>query len=164
MNAEQQKHDLVVTRVFDAPLDALWTAWTDSDTLKQWWGPDGFTCPLAEMDVRVGGTSLVGMSSPDFGTHYSLWAYQAIDPQSRIEFIHNLADKDGNKIDPVAVGMPSDFPTDQRQVIAFKAPGDNKTELTVTEYGWTAGQMMEMSKMGMNQCLDKLEKLLAADH
>ncbi|MEQ8674590.1 MAG: SRPBCC domain-containing protein [Aggregatilineales bacterium] len=164
MNAEQQKQDLVVTRVFDAPVDALWKAWTDSDTLKQWWGPNGFTCPLAEMDVQVGGKSLVGMSSPDFGTHYSLWDYQAIDPQARIDFIHNLADQDGNKIDPVAVGMPADFPTDQLQVIAFKSLGDNKTELTVTEYGWTVGQMMEMSRMGMNQCLDKLERLLAADH
>ena len=160
MSTEAEKHDLVVTRVFDAPVAQLWKAWTDSDTLKQWWGPQGFTCPVAEMDLREGGTSLVGMSSPDFGTHYSLWAYQAIAPSSCIEFIHNLADKDGNKLDPVAVGMPADFPTDQRQVIEFKSAGEGKTELTVTEYGWTVGQMMEMSKMGMNQCLDKLEAVL----
>ncbi len=160
MNTEAEKHDLVVTRTFDASVTQVWKAWTDSDTLKQWWGPEAFTCPVAEMDVRVGGISLVGMSSPDFGTHYSLWDYQAIEPLSRIEFIHNLADENGNKIDPVSVGMPADFPTDQRHVVEFKSLGEGRTEFTVTEFGWTVGQMMEMSKMGMNQCLDKLEKVL----
>lgn len=160
MSTEATKHDLVVTRMFDAPVAQLWKAWTDSDTLKQWWGPQGFTCPVAEMDLRVGSTSLVAMSSPDFGTHYSLWDYQVIEPLSRIDYIHNLADENGNKIDPQSVGMPPDFPTDQRHMLEFKSVGDGKTEFTVTEYGWTVGQMMEMSKMGMNQSLDKLETVL----
>lgn len=113
------------------------------------------------MDVRNGGVSVVGMSSPDFGDSYSSWAYTHITPLQTIEFIHNLADTAGNKINPVDLGMPPDFPTDQRQTISFKAVGDVKTELTVTEYGWTVGQMMEMSKMGMEQCLDKLATHLA---
>lgn len=155
------KQDLVFTRVFDAPLAEVWKAWVDPEYVKQWWGPIGFTCPLAKMDVREGGTSLVCMSSPDFGDHYSIWQYQKIVPMQRIEYIHNLADKDGNKVDPVTVGMPPDFPQDQFQTVTFRALGDHQTELTVTEHDWTAGQMMELSKMGMEQCLDKMAAIFA---
>ncbi len=155
-----EKRDLVMTRVFDAPVERVWQAWSDPELVMCWWGPAGFTAPLAKLDFREGGTSLVCMSSPEFGDQYSTWHYQKIVPMERIEFIHNLADKDGNKVDPVAMGMPPDFPQDQRQVISFRALDDGKTELTVTEYDWTVGQMMEFSEMGMNQCLDKMAECL----
>jgi hypothetical protein len=79
----------------------------------------------------------------------------------RNEYIHNLADKDGNPVDPVKMGMPPDFPRDQRHTVTFKDLGKGKTEMTVTEYDWTVGQMMEMSKLGLNQCLDKMASSFA---
>lgn len=160
MSTQPATHDLVITRSFDAPVEQVWQAWSDPEQIKRWWGPIGFSAPLAEIDFREGGTSLVCMSSPEYGDNYSIWHYQKIMPMQRIEFIHNLADKDGNKVDPVQMGMPADFPQDQLQTLSFQALGDNKTELTVTEYGWTVGQMMEMSRMGMEQCLDKLDAVL----
>ena len=101
------------------------------------------------------------MSSPDFGDHYSTWQYREIVPLERITYIHNLADKEGNKVDLVVAGMPPDFPQDQRHLVTFKAVGDDKTELTVTEYNCTVGQMMELSRMGMEQCLDKMAAIFA---
>jgi len=154
-----EKRDLVFTRVFDAPVELVWKAWTDPQHVMQWWGPTGFTSPLAKMDVREGGASLVCMRAPkEFGGRdmYSTWEYKKIVPMARIEYIHNLADKDGNKADPVKLGMPADFPQDLRNLVTFKDLSNGKTELTVTEYDWTVGQMMEMSKMGMEQCLDKM--------
>lgn len=56
------------------------------------------------------------------------------------------------------MGMPADFPKEIPSALAFTRVG-NKTELTVTEYDWTAGQMLEMSEAGMNQCLDKLAEV-----
>ncbi len=159
-----EKKDLIFTRVFDAPIERVWQAWSNPADVMQWWGPTGFTSPMAKLDFREGGTSLVCMRAPaDFGGQdmYSTWDYQRIVPQERIEYIHNLADKDGNKVDPVNLGMPSDFPQDQRHTVTFKAISDNKTELVVTEHDWTVGQMMEMSKMGMEQCLDKMAALFA---
>lgn len=79
----------------------------------------------------------------------------------RIEDIHNLADKDDNKIDPTSIGMPADFPQDLRNLVSFKDLDDGKTELTATEYDWTVDQMMEMSKMGLEQCLDKMAAIFA---
>lgn len=154
-----QQRDLVITRIFDAPIELVWKAWTDAEQVMQWWGPDGFTSPSAQMDFREGGTSLLCMRAPEeFGGQdfYSTWTYTKIVPMARIEYIHNLADKDGQKVDPVQMGMPADFPRDQRHVITFTALGTNKTELTVTEYGWTVGHMMEMSQLGMEQCLEKM--------
>jgi uncharacterized protein YndB with AHSA1/START domain len=54
-------HDMVLTHSFDTPPGQLWKAWSDAEYVKQWWDPTGFTCPLAEMDFREGGTSLVCM-------------------------------------------------------------------------------------------------------
>jgi uncharacterized protein YndB with AHSA1/START domain len=127
----------------------------------QWWCPEGFTSPLAKMDFREGATSLVCMSSPAYGDHYSTWQYVKIVPMQRIEYIHNLADKDGKKVDPVTMGMPPDFPQDQRHTVTFKDVGNGKTEMTVTEYDWTVGHMMEMSTLGLNQCLDKMAAIFA---
>ena len=73
--------DVVATRDIPAPLDSAWKSWTDEDYVRKWWGPNGFTCPVAEMDVRVGGRSLVCMSAPDwrFPALYSTWAYTLVD-------------------------------------------------------------------------------------
>lgn len=159
--AETKKMDLVITRTFDAPVDQVWKAWSEPKEIMKWWGPTGFTCPLAKIDFRKGGTSLVCMRAPkEFGGQdmYSTWAYQAIEPMKRIEYVHNLSDKEGKPVDPKSLGLPADFPQNQRHVVAFKDLGNGKTELTITEYGWAPGQMVEMSKMGMNQCLDKMDE------
>ena len=64
-------------------------------------------------------------------------------------------------IDPASLGMPPDFPQDLRNAVTFEAVSRNKTQLTVTEYDWPAGQMREMSREGMEQCLDKMAAILA---
>jgi hypothetical protein len=101
------------------------------------------------------------MSSPTQGELYSTFQYRKIAPMQKIEYIHNPADKDGNKIDPASIGMPADFPQDLRNVVAFKDLRDGGTELTVTEYDWTVGQMMELSRIGIEQCLDKMAAIFA---
>jgi uncharacterized protein YndB with AHSA1/START domain len=59
--------------------------------------------------------------------------------------------------------MPPDFPQDQTHTVGFKDLGDGRTELTMTEHGWTEGQMMELSRMGMEQCLDKMAALFSRE-
>jgi uncharacterized protein YndB with AHSA1/START domain len=155
-----EKRGLVVTRVFEAPGEQVWRAWSDPEYVMQWWGPEGFTSPLARMDFREGGTSLVCMRSPEHGDLYNIWTYRRIVPTERIEYISNLADKDGNKADPAKMGMPADFPKDQLHTVTFNEVGD-KTEMTVTEHDWAVGQIMEMSKAGLEQCLDKMARIFA---
>jgi len=163
MSTEPKKRDLVVTRVFDAPVEQVWKAWSDPEHVMRWWGPAGFTSPSAEMDFREGGTSLVCMRAPqEFGGQdmYNTWTYRKIVPMQQIEFIQNFADKDGTKLDPAQMGIPPGVPQEVRHVITFKAVGDNRTEMTVTEYGYTSDQAHDLSKAGMEQCLDKMVESL----
>jgi len=149
-------HDLVVTRVFDAPVERVWKVWSDPEEVMRWWGPEGFTSPKCEMDFREGGTTLVCMRSPEYGDLYNTWAYEEIEPMERIEFVQNPADADGNDVDPVEAGMAPDFPQDVRNVVTFEASGADETELTVTEYGYASEEWYDLSKTGLEQCLDKM--------
>jgi uncharacterized protein YndB with AHSA1/START domain len=159
MSAEPTLRNVVVTRVFAAPVEQVWKAWSEPAMVMQWWGPTGFTSPMAKMDFREGGTSLVCMRAPkEFGGQdtYNTWTYRKIDPNKLIEFILNFTDKDGKKLDPAAMDMPPGIPKDVRHVITFKAVGDSQTEMTVTEYGYTSDQAHDLSKAGLEQCLDKM--------
>ena len=152
-------YDVVVTRVFDAPVEQVWKAWSESEHVMRWWGPTGFTSPMAKMDFRVGGKSLVCMRAPkEFGGQdmFNTWTYQKIDPFERIEFILNFSDKDGNKLNPAKMGLPPGIPEDVPHVITFRKLDDNKTEMTVTEYGYASPQTVNISKSGLEQCLDKM--------
>lgn len=56
---------LVIMRSFDAPRELIWQAWTEPERCKLWWGPKGFTAPFCKIDLRVGGTCLNCMRSPE---------------------------------------------------------------------------------------------------
>ena len=137
-NENTQTFEVVVTRILDAPLDEVWKAWSDPEYVMRWWGPTGFTSPSAEMDFRVGGASLVCMRAPE-----------------------EYGGKDGNHLDPGAMGMPPGVPHDVPHEIVFNAAGEGRTEMVVTEYGYTTEQARDLSRAGMEQCLDKMAAIFA---
>ena len=47
--------DFVISRVFDAPRERVWKAWTSAEALAQWWGPEGCTIRVIKLDFRLGG-------------------------------------------------------------------------------------------------------------
>ena len=147
-----------VTRTFNAPVEMVWQVWVDPELVKRWWGPKHFISPVAKIDFREGGKSIVSMKAPkEMGGQefYSVWEYIKIIPLQSIEFIQSLSDKDGNKIDPVKLGMPADFPKDIKTVVTFKAVAKNQTEMTVTEYA-DFGMISEFAQIGLEQSMDKM--------
>lgn len=147
-----------VTRIFDAPVEMVWQVWTDPELVKRWWGPKHFISPVAKIDFREGGKSIVSMKAPkEMGgmEFFSIWVYVKIIHLKEIEFIQSLADEDGNKTDPVKVGMPSDFPKDVKTVVTFKVIGNDKTEMTVTEYA-EFGSISNFAQLGLEQSMDKM--------
>ncbi len=159
INMTADTTNMVLTYIFDAPIAQVWKAWSTEEGVKQWWGPKGFTCPVARMQFYEGGTSLVCMRAPaEYGGQdmYNTWAYRKIVPMERIEYILCFTDKDGNKFDPAQTGMPPGIPKEVPHVISFKDLGNDKTEVTVTEYGYTSADVVELSRAGMQQCLDKM--------
>ena len=76
--------EFVLTRVFDAPLERVFKAWTEPRRFAQWWGPKSFTNPVCEMDVRPGGAYRVVMRSPE-GVDYPLkGVFLEIAPPKRL--------------------------------------------------------------------------------
>ena len=57
--------ELVITRVFDAPRELVFAAWTDPRHVAQWWGPLGWTTPVCEIDLRPGGVWRYGIRSAE---------------------------------------------------------------------------------------------------
>lgn len=63
--ADVGERTMVLQRVIAAPLSVVWSAWTDPETLPRWWGPDGFSCRTARIDLRAGGEWVFDMIAPD---------------------------------------------------------------------------------------------------
>ena len=163
-NDNTETFEVVVTRELEAPIEEVWKAWSDPEYVTRWWGPAGFTSPGAEMDFRVGGASLVCMRAPaEYGGQdmYNTWTYTRIDPHDRIDFISNFADEDGRHLNPADLGVPQGVPHDVLHVITFKGAGGGGTEITVTEYGYTTEETRNLSKVGMEQCVDKMAAIFA---
>jgi uncharacterized protein YndB with AHSA1/START domain len=94
--AKEKEHELVLTRVFDAPRELVWKVWTDPKHVARWWGPHGFTNPVCELDVRPGGAIRIHMRGPD-GTVYPMTGvYLEIVEPERIVFTSAALGADGN--------------------------------------------------------------------
>ncbi|MDZ4767282.1 MAG: SRPBCC domain-containing protein [Chloroflexota bacterium] len=147
---------LVITRMFDAPRALVWKAWTEPEHLMRWWGPEHFTAPVCKVDLRVGGTYLYCMRSPEGQDFWSTGVYREIVPIERIVCTDSFADADGNIVDPKTYGMGDDFPSELLVTIILEDV-DGKTNMTLTHVGIpTAGEMREMTQAGWNGSFDKL--------
>ena len=91
----QTNNDFVVSRVFDAPRDLVWKAFTDPEQMKQWWGPTGFTAVASKMDLRPGGTYHYGMTAPNGMAMWGLFRYREVTPPERLVVIDCFSDENG---------------------------------------------------------------------
>ena len=89
--------ELVITRLFDAPRELVFKAWTEPERVAQWWGPHGFTSPICELDVRPGGAMLIHMRGPDGDVYPMRGVFHEIIPPERLVFTtRTLEDEAGN--------------------------------------------------------------------
>jgi uncharacterized protein YndB with AHSA1/START domain len=152
---------MVVTRVFDAPRELVWEAWTDPKYVMQWWGPKGFSCPMCKIDFRVGGKFLISMKSPDGQEFYNGGEYHEIVETEKIVSAMYFSDADGNKVDPAAYGIEHAAIEDAYDVTLFEDQGNGQTKLT-----FIGNETMENAKEsgqveGWNEILEKLAEVVA---
>ncbi|GMU79044.1 MAG: hypothetical protein AMXMBFR46_18370 [Acidimicrobiia bacterium] len=166
MTDQAQTFEVHAERVVPVPVEQLYTAWTTPEAVGQWWGPTGFTCPVAELDVTVGGVSLVAMRAPtEFGMPdiYNTWTYDVVEPGHRLEYVSRFATPDGQHTTPSAAGIPADgVPDAVPHIVTFASVDDQHSRVTVTELGYTTIEARNLSAAGMDQCLDKLAQHLAS--
>ena len=161
-NTVNEIERMVVTRIFDAPRELVWKAWTDPQYVMQWWGPKGFTAPVCKMDFRVGGKFLWCMKAPDGEVvGWNGGEYFKIVEHEKIVYSMYFADAEGNKVEPAQYGIEHEAIDDVHDVITFEDFGNGQTKLTLI-----GNESMESAKNsgqveGMNQSLDKFAAVVA---
>lgn len=150
---------VVITRVFDAPADLVWQVWTDPEHITKWWGPGGYTAPVAKIDLRVGGGYHYCMRSPQGQESWTKGTYHEIIPGKKIVSIDSIADEHGNFVSPAQLGIPGDWPDEMKVTVTFEEH-NGKTIVTLTQEGLPEGMMTEMAAMGWNQSFDKITAVL----
>jgi uncharacterized glyoxalase superfamily protein PhnB/uncharacterized protein YndB with AHSA1/START domain len=150
---------IVIRRVFNAPRERVWKAWTDPEVVKQWWGPKGFTAPVSTIDLRVGGKYLSCMRSPEGKDYWSTGVYREIVPPERLVCTDNFADEKGNLVPASYYGMPGDWPPELLITVTLEEVGA-KARMTLRHDGIPAGKMREDCIAGWNQSFDKLAEVL----
>ncbi len=131
------KDAVVVERIFDAPIDLIWQMWVQPEHFKQWYGPQGFTVPVAEMDVRVGGKRLVCMEMQTPEGNMKMWTvgeYTEIVPNQRLIYTESPADENGNLVSPSAMGMPDGYPATTEVIVQLEDLGE-RTKMIMTHAG-----------------------------
>ncbi len=132
------KDALMIERIFEAPIALIWQMWTQPDHFKQWYGPKGFTVPVADMDMRIGGRRLICMASPDGSM--KMWTtgeYTEIVPNQRLVYTESPADEQGNPVSPSAMGMPDGYPATTEVTVLLEDLG-GRTKMVMTHAGMPA--------------------------
>lgn len=146
--------EITLVREFDAPVEAVWRAWTEPEQVMRWWGPVGFTSPTAEIDLRVGGKYLFCMRSPEGQDFYSTGTFLKIEPFKELVYTDSFADAEGNVVDPAVYGMEG-FPQPSQVTVRLEDLG-GRTRMTLTHSGLPAGEHGEMAAAGWQTSLDKM--------
>jgi uncharacterized protein YndB with AHSA1/START domain len=146
------ERELVITRIFDAPRELVFKAWTDQEQVARWWSPKHFTNPFCEVDARPGGAILIHMRAPD-GAEFPMNGrfLEIVEPERLVFTSSALEEEEGNPLLEVLT------------TVTFADQG-GKTKLTMHALVTKAAPGSEGALAGMeegwNQSLDKLEEFL----
>jgi uncharacterized protein YndB with AHSA1/START domain len=155
-----EEQELVIERIFDAPRDLVFKAWTEPERVKRWWGPKGFTCPVCKIDLRPGGVYHSCMRSPEGAEYWGKGVYLEIVEPERLVCTDCFSDEKGNLVSPLQYGMSTDWPEEAQIAVTFDEHG-GKTKLTLQHYPIKPGSERDMCQQGWSETLDKLEAYLA---
>lgn len=88
MPVKTKSNELKIMRVYDAPLKAVWDAWTDPKQAAQWWGPRGFTITTHSKNLRKGGHWKYTMHGPDGVDYPNMTQYLEVEDQAKLVYDH----------------------------------------------------------------------------
>jgi uncharacterized protein YndB with AHSA1/START domain len=147
-----------VSRVFAAPRETVFQAWSSADHIKRWFCPDSYSVPEAKVEMRVGGAFEVCMRSPAGVDHWTRGSFTEVVAPERLTIDHHV-------IDPCGGGPLFSAVTRVR----FSDKGAGRTLMEVVQTYSVAGaaqaeQMLKGAPEGWRQTLDKLEAEVARMH
>jgi uncharacterized protein YndB with AHSA1/START domain len=145
-----RERELVLSRVFAAPRELVFRAWTEGEHLSRWFGPSGFTTTTHEIDIRVGGLWRFEMRAPNGHCYPNRMVFLEVTRPERLVFDHGL-DQD-------------DDPEKFRVIVTFEEQSDKKTVVMMRQLLPT--KALRDAKLGFGavelgyQTLDKLAEHL----
>jgi uncharacterized protein YndB with AHSA1/START domain len=148
-SAQTEERELVLTRVFDAPRDLVWKAWTEPERVVQWMGPRGFTSTILKADFRPGGAYRFHMRGPDGTDHWQQGVYREIVKPERIVCTYAWADAEGKATRPETL-----------LTVSFAEQGD-KTMLTLHQAVFESVTARDLHGEGWSSSLERLAECLA---
>lgn len=144
------ERELILSMTLDAPREKVWRCWTEPDLLKQWFAPEPWTTPYAELDVRPGGANLIVMRSPEGQDIPNPGVYLEVVPNERLVFTDAYT----------AAWVPSEKPF-MTVILTFADEGSGRTKYVARARHWTAADRERHEKMGFHegwaQCARQLE-------
>ena len=152
---------VVIERSFDAPVELIWKMWTEPEHFKEWYGPAGAQIPVAKMDVRVGGSRLVGMAVETPGGPMQMWftgEYREVVENQRLVYTESMSDEDGNLLSPQDMGMPEGHPSTTEVRVELEDLG-GRTKMVMTHAGIPSDSP---GAIGWTMALDKLAAYVGA--
>jgi uncharacterized protein YndB with AHSA1/START domain/uncharacterized glyoxalase superfamily protein PhnB len=154
------------SRIFDAPRDLVWAAWTDAKHLMHWFGPKGFEVTTCDLDLRPGGVFHYALRGPDGKTMWGKWIFREIQPPRELVVAVSFSDERGGVTrHPLA----QSWPLTTLSVMTFEEVGHNKTKITLRwtplnpteEERKTFAAGIEGMKQGWGGTMDQLAGYLA---
>jgi len=88
MTANPKANEIKIIRIYDAPVQLVWDAWTDPAQVAQWWGPRGFTLTTHSKDLKPGGHWHYTMHGPDGVDYPSKTIYFEVEPCAKLVYDH----------------------------------------------------------------------------
>ena len=122
----------ILARLFDAPRDLVWKAWTERARLMQWFGPQGFRMPAAKMDFRPGGTFHYCLESADGHEMWGKFVYREIVAPERIVLVNSFSDEEGGL---TRHPFSATWPLEMLSTTTLAEEG-GKTKLTIEWSAW----------------------------
>jgi len=148
---------LQLTRVFDAPRELVFKAWTEANQFQQWFGAaacEGSTLESVKVDARTGGKYRLQVRRPDGEYFTTVGIYREVKPPERLVFTWQFEkDGSGNEFGEVE-------PPEMLVTVEFKARG-KQTELTLTHERFASAESRDRHEEGWTRCLASLGQFVA---
>ena len=149
-----------IERQFDAPIETVWRMWTDPGLFASWYGPNGASVEVRDMDAVVGGTRHFSMSMQMPDRTMTMWfvgEYLTVEQPMRLVYTESMSNEQGDVLSPQSMGMPDGHP-ETTEIIVELNDSDGSTQMTMTHVGVPAGSG---GAGGWQQAVEKLAASLA---
>lgn len=157
---EPADREVFITRIFDAPRELVFKAWTDPEHLKHWYAPYGCTISIYELDFRPGGAIHTCIHNPEVPDCLCRGVYLDIEEPVRIVFTSHFVDEEGTFVEPADAGMEPGWPRETTVTVTFDEHGE-QTRVTLHQTVSEALATRRGAYQGWIAMLDQLEKHLA---